>query len=261
MIKNRLMTAEEALAYHMNMYPTLYASVTLPAARIKLFGQIFNVIGNGIDDYDAFAQEYSWKPELADMARGFPQKYTSAETLYRGCTAVNTNKDIQGLYTEAEKEFHPDVKSWAPFNRLDGIHKPYPNFRRGYSLLHRVDLNKFDDSWLQGGIEYYEYCRAYFSSALSADYHSAWPADTRKQLSLVNDYETAIARCIVGIDGEAAQWSAISKAYGTPYRGDTAVFIQDRWAKERLRIEQFINETLTMLESHLNNRQSAALTL
>ena len=253
----------------MNTDPTGYASSTLSKARLKMFGQLFNVIGNGIDNYETFAEKYLWTPGLAAMTSGFPQKYIGNETLYEGYPAkklrVDNGEKIDTtrytLFTEAEKEFHPEFTQWTAVNRLDTAHKPYPNFQSNYSLLHRIDINQLDESWLYGGIEYYEYCRKYFDSDDSSDYHSAWPTYPQKQRVLVNSYSTAMSRCIAGIEDVEAQWAAISKAYGTPYKGDTVLFIQERGATENARIHTFIDETIDMLGNNLANRQKTGLSL
>lgn len=268
------MTAEEAFNYSMNSYPSLYTAVTVREARDKVFDQIFNVIGNGYRDHDEFVEGHLWQPNIAEMTRAYPAKYIGTAPLFTGYMATETRGNnafsfempdmhsaLHGLYTEAEKEFHPDVKKWSHSNRHLGEHSPYPNFKPEYSLLYHVEIEKLDDSWLHAGVEFYEHCREYFNSPLCANYSGAWPSDPKKQERLVADYETGLARCIKGIDSQAEQWAAISKAYETPYKGDTALFIQERWVKEKARIEAFIDSTLAMLQTHLANRQSAAPTL
>lgn len=270
------MTAEEAVNVSLNQYPSLYTSATLANARLKIFDQIFNVIGNGYRDHDEFVNAHQWTPKIAEMARGFPSKYIGVEPLYTGYMATTVrgegamtfemadiHSSLQGLYTEAEKEFHPDVKKWSLSNGRRGqtqpeVHSPYPNFKTEYSLLYHVKIEELDDSWLKAGAEYYEYCREYFNSPESANYHGAWPADPQKQTRLIADYEQSIARCIKGIEDQAEQWAVITKAYETPYEGDTARFIQARWAKDKARIGIFIESTLSMLEEHLTNRRDSS---
>lgn len=278
------MTAEEAFNYSMNAYPSLYTAATVREARNQVFDHIFNVIGNGYRDHDEFVEGHLWQPNIAEMTRTFPAKYIGTAPLFTGYTAMETrrkmavpidipgidsslfdmpdmNSSLHGLYTEAEKEFHPDVKKWTQSNRFHGEHAPYPNFKPRYSLLYHVKLDELDDSWLHAGIEFYGHCREYFNSPLCEGYSGAWPSDPKKQARLVGDYEKAIARSTVGIDDQAEQWAAISKAYETPYEGDVPLFIQARWSKEKDRIEAFIESTIAMLEENLAKRHNAAPTL
>ena len=266
------MTADEAVNYRLNEYPGIYAATTLQNARNSILGHIFNTIGNGYNDHGEFAQAHQWTTTIAEMARAFPAKYIGPETVYTGYLKTNKsssgkhafdmvdiNSALHGLYTEKEKEFHPDVTKWTA-NRKNGAHRPYPNFQKAYSLLYAVDIEKLDESWLKAGIEYYTYCREFFNGPQACDYHGAWPSNPQAQTSLVTDYTTAINRCIKGIARQEEQWDAISKAYGTLYKGDTPLFIQERWAKEKTRIEAFIDNTVGMLEQHLASRQEAAPT-
>jgi hypothetical protein len=268
------MTAPEAVNYNLNKYPSLYASTSLLNTRLQVFGHLFNTIGNGYRDHDEFAEAYLWTPQIAAMTQNVPLKYIGSEPLYRGYTATekreaggflfdiaNNASALHGLYTEEEKQFYPEVTKWIRTNRADEVHKPYPNFIPSYSLLYHLNLGILDDSWLKAGIEYYDYCREYFNSSASVDYHSAWPVNPEKQETLVESYNTAIARSIKGIEDKKEQWAAISKAYGIPYKGDTAQFIQDRWLKEKARIETFIEATIGILQEHLANRQHTTPTL
>ena len=263
------MTAEEAVNYGLNKHPMLYASATLTEARANIFGQLFNTIGNGYSDHAEFAEAHQWTPKIAEMTRVFPTKYIGKEALYIGYLATKTagsgahtfaiadsHSSLHGLYTEAEKEFHPDVQKWTSIRR-NRSHTPYPNFKKEYSLLYQINIEKLDDSWLKAGIEYYTYCREFFNGNQACKYHGAWPANTQDQDALVADYTTSLARCIKGITEQQTQWDTISKAYGTPYKGDTALFIQERWAKEKTRIEAFIGNTVGMLDQQLVSRQHA----
>ena len=258
------MTAEDAFNYCMNAYPTLYAATDVKTARSKVFGQIFNTIGNGYDNYNDFFSEFERTPERVDMTKAFPAKYIGVEPLYTGYTDVQSKSTFSamsyldsallGLYTEIEKDSYPNVTKWTQANRIGMISTPYPNFYTRYSLLHLIELEKLDDSWLQAGISYYVGCREFFNGPDAVHYHSAWPADPKKQVQLILDYETSIARCIKGIDSQNEQWAAVSKAYEVAYKGDTALFIQERWKKENTRIGAFIEKTLMMLQENLDKR-------
>lgn len=262
------MTAEEAFNYTMNRYALMYNSTTVQEARTKFFDHTFNTIGNGYRTFDDFAESFQWTPKMASMTQSFPAKYIGDHQLYMGYTAmrdgedpavshrVDPDSDLHGLYTQEEQGLHPNVVRWiAVRSQKQEPFAPYPNFKKEYSPVYKLELSKLDDTWLHAGVEYYQQAQAFFKGPNAEYYSGAWPSDPKKQAALIKDFESGFARTIQGIADPQEQWKAISKAYNQPYDGDTPAFIQAKWAKEQTRIQTFIASTIGMLENELASRR------
>lgn len=272
------MTAQEAFNRAIQQYPMLYAAASLHQARCKVFDQIFNVIGNGYRSQKEFDIGFRVPPAARAQYQTAPTKYIDGQPLYIGYTRAtpmfsddvvaripgkenplrgDVNSMLEGAYTEEEKHFFPDVQLWRPL-RVAPDWVPYPNFKTEYSLLYKIDLTKLDESWLDEGIEFYRNARAFFVGPNSHLYHTAWPEDSRQQERLVADFKTAFSKYVEKSSDPQEQNRLISEAYEFPYTGDVATFIQERWAKEKARILNFISDTVALLETELLMRQAPA---
>lgn len=255
---SRLMTAEEVFAYNVNRYPSLYASLNEKSTRIAVYDQLFNVIGNGYRDMDDLQRHFTWTPAHQSVVSGVPQKYMGQEPIYEGFLKATQTRSghvqpdyesrMQGFYTEAEKALYPDVQQWNLHEKGEGIGF-YPNFSADYSLLHKIDRNALDVSWLEAGLYFYREAKAYFASPEAEYYSDAWPSDVERQKEKVDRFDRDRDP-----NKQAETWAMLSTNYGVPYMGDTPAFLSTYWDKEKARIVKFVDSTISTLELELRRR-------
>lgn len=264
----RLMTADEAFNVAINTYPSLYTAATLELAQLKFFDQVFNVIGNGTSTIEEFAEHYALPPENAGLTQGFPEKYIGTNPLYYAYTEVveedgwcspKYGMDLPGLYTEDEIKAMPHVLHSVLSNRDEvkgqSSFVPYPNFKKRYSLVWNIDMGSIDPSWSEAALSFYRFAKTFFESDKAHAYSDAAPKDPSRRVA---DYEEAFARCRKPGMSEEDYRAAISEAYELEYTGDTEDFIRRRWAIEKARILDFLEETTGMLENVLASKPASA---
>lgn len=257
----RLMTADEAFNVAMNTYPSLYTAATLELAKLKFFDNVFNTIGNGTSTIEEFTEHYALTPEKVDLIHDFPEKYIGTTPLHYAYTEIveedgfhfpKYGSDLPGLYTQDELDVMPHVLHSVLSNRdeVKGQSRfvPYPNFQKRYSLVWNVDMGSIDPSWREAALSFYRFAKTFFESDDAHAYADAVPKDPSRRIA---DYEEAFARCRKPGMSEEAYREAISEAYELEYTGDTEDFIRRRWAIEKSRILDFLEETTGMLENVL----------
>lgn len=253
----RLITPTKCVNYSINMYPSLYASPSFEIAKLRVYDHIFNVIGNGIRDTEEFIEH------MRDRHKGVQTphaKYLNGERLHYGYTEVDvygegddayvcgkTESCLDEVFTESEKIYHPEVKKWLGFNRINKF-TPYPNFDKNYSTVWQIDTSILTAEWIDEIVWFYSKCEDFFDGPDSHEYHSAVPADPKKLERKVTEQAQYLTKYLKADQPVQECWDAITKDYGTEYRGDTLDFIQRRWEKEHAHIREFITETIAMLE-------------
>lgn len=245
-------------------YPTLYYTGDFNRSAMKVYDQLFNVIGNGIrDDLELHAELSAQLRSDIDYDR-----YFSELPLSEGYTKISqssldmmerlrknphiSEEDIQdlvfpdhdsaipGLFTDAEKESHPEVLFWKQLEP-SGF-SPYPNFKEEYSIVYQSDFKKLGLEWLDAAIWFYTECQKYFEPEL-INYHGSYPSDNpNTDAATRRGYEENFAR------GKYKDNTEISNAYGVEYTGDLDDFIKRRWLKEKERIGQFLVNTVEYLK-------------
>lgn len=244
-------------AYVMNCikhYPSLYSAPSYYKAKMKVLDQLLNVIGNGIRDNEELIEQLEMTDTnitMDDIA-----KHVSGEKLFYGYTKVTTyEEDGKVVFTspdrtgksyngvlESEKDQYPDVVYWIECSYNE--HKPYPNFKEEYSTIYKCPRYlKLDPSFIEAAIEFYEYVKEWFNDN-EAHYSYAFPCATKQEtdrrLKEIKQYMT-----------KYKTWDEISEAYGIEYKGDLYQLQIDRWTKEKKRIFQFIEKTLTLLKENI----------
>jgi hypothetical protein len=260
-MSTKLMSAEQAVNLMINLYPSLYYAPSLERVQMHVFDQIFNVIGNGIRDTAEFVQEFTITKDNQPYLDSVPQKYLSGEPLFHAYTESEIRfgdrespvfeSGIDGLFTSEELTQMPQVKITRLAREKQDFFVPYPNFKEEYSLVWRVDLNKFDESWFNAATFYYENAKKFFHSQHVHHYHGAFPIDKVQADNLIDSYEKNFKRYRTEGMTETEYHQAITKAYGLEYEGDTEDFVRRRWVVELARIELFIDTTLDKLNQEL----------
>lgn len=251
-----LMTIDQAYTLAMNQHPSLYIASTPELSKIKFYDHVFNCIGNSISTLEDFEEHYTIAPHNENLIHTIPEKYTSGEQLYYAYTDTNFpnfNNGINGLFTLAEIEQMPECKRYTPVSKLNIRHHvefvPHPNFSEEYSFVYRFDLTKIGRSWTTAALEYYRYCKKFFTTPDAQYYSGAVPSDLTARQRSIDSYEKCFARYKQAGMTEAEYHKAISEAYELEYTGDILDFMARRWNIELDRINKFIDATITKLES------------
>lgn len=267
------MTAEQSFNLSMNTYPTLYASKSLEEAKFKYFDHAFNVIGSGVNDEEGFIEHNTINKKNKAFLDSFPVKYIGPDELFecftkmkqfKNYTMFDENSALPELLTKEEMAQRTDIVEFLPANNIniskylrteeEYYRAPYPNFKKQYSLVWNCDLNILDKSWIEEAINFYTITKDFFSSNNVHHYHNAVPKNENKLKFLIEQYEQSFAREKKEGISEIEYFDKISKAYEVPFNGNTLQLIENRWNKELIRINGFIDETLESLNLHLANR-------
>ena len=266
----RIMTADEAFNVSMNQYPSLYTSPNLELSRFKYFDHIFNVLGNGYRDLNEFIQGHTITLENHPLTMGFPRKYIGEHALYSVSTKnidygsysmPDHSSTLDNLYTEDEIKSMPEefyklqINKHYDFSEIPrDVHVPYPGFDKQYSMVWKMDMMQLDVSWAIEAINFYEKCYEFFNSKDAHFYHNAVNEDPKKLKRTIAEYEKIFANYKKEGMNEKEYFEAISKAYELEYTGDTLDFINRRWKEERVRIMEFINDSLIHLNEIKNKK-------
>lgn len=245
-------TPEEYVSLCIDTYPTLYTGRALYESRMKVFDQLFNVIGNGIRDNKELKQELKFRGKvvsdpykwiLNDIWYGY--KEIKEVNLGNGKTIKFPRGESSSYFLEEEKKDHPEILYWVKSEKYPFA--PYPNFQKRYSTVWQCsDFVKLGNKWITVAIQFYKYCKEWFNEENWKLYHEAYPKETLEKTSKVEqDYLNAFFRYGYTSNEE------ISKAYEFEYNGNIQDFLTGIWEVEKERIFSFIDETISMLEAHL----------
>lgn len=244
----KLFTPDDYVLARVAQYPSLYSDASLDGAKLRVFDQLFNVIGNGIRDIGELRADLKYHKFNRDRAF----RAISGEEVYYGYydfEMIGDYKFPRGdsvTALESEKANHPDVKVWNEAGNtskrcaklgIDYSWNPYPNFSKQYSILWAPDFRKVaGDEWVAAAIWYYEQCREWFKTN-SHKYHGAYPCGDKNKDDRYLD--------------EMLEWrekyesdEAFSEAYGYEYTGDMDDFMRRRSAGTIQKCLDYIEETI-----------------
>lgn len=250
----KIPTPDDYVKHVIVMYPTLYAGKGIhdyPTCRLKVFNQLFNVIGNGIRDDEELLEEISYD----SCAHEFNETDHIKGSFYYGYTEMDEVKDDNGniiasfpkvgssiTIPERDKNKHPEVVKWLRCSAYP--FKPYPNFKEDYSLVYKAPIFlELGNEWIFSAIRFYESCRTWFQTN-ECKYHGAFPCENEDEDN----------RRISQMEGFLKKYKThdeITKAYECEFNGDVVDFMIRRWEIERTRIHKFIDKTVDMLQNHV----------
>lgn len=225
----------------LNQFPALYCSKSFDDAKMKVFNQLFNVIGNGVRDNE----------DLIEMLRVRRFNREKVIPLYTGGKMLMGYKDTVNItmmskplvvgngspiYVNAsEKDAYPDCVHWEELTFREV--SLYPNFKKKYSTVWYVDYKSLGKEWCDAIVWFYTKCKEWFVTNESK-YHYAFPCSydqkTQKSINDMEEYRTT----------KYSSDEEFSKAYGLEYLGDMNDFLIRKWEKEKARIMEFIDETI-----------------
>ncbi|MCK9530943.1 MAG: hypothetical protein M0R77_10370 [Gammaproteobacteria bacterium] len=234
----KIFTPEEMVLARVDQYPSLYSAKTFDEAKLRVYDQFFNVIGNGIRDEDELAAEL--KAHQFDRERAI--RFCNGEQAYYGYLEVRMIGDFPIGEGESitvgdwERDEHPEVKHWMECSYCRWT--PYPNFQKQYSAIWFPNFRKVaGDEWVNAAVWYYGKCRDWFLSPDSNRYWGAYPSDKpQKDAQYLADMYKQRDRY------ESDE--AFSAAYGLEYTGDMVDFMTRRSQKQRVNALEYIEETL-----------------
>lgn len=241
----KLLSPNEYITRSIISYPTLYLKYDFEQSKMAVLGHMFNTIGSGTHDF-------------INTITGKPLDFNTIKDFFGDVPVYQYEKNGQSklvthLTDEQENFVYPIEKD------INHFHNPYPNFQKQYSLVYSSNYSLMDNEWKQAALDFYLYCKDFFNNPeRSKTYHYSFEFDSFDNLSSQqkNDIQDLKQR-IHNLSVEK-----ISKDYGTPFVGspnndhDIANFLQNRWFKEKEKIHQFLNNTISMLEKDLNLNKS-----
>lgn len=230
-------------------FPTLYQGKSYNESKMKVLDYLLNVIGNGIRDNDELREELSkidHSVEMCDI-----RDIVSGEKIYTGYAEVKDYGEGGFSYTmpvldsaicsvpESKKHNYPEVIYWS--ESYYHPHELYPNFQEKYSTIYICpSYFDIDDSFIEGAIEFYKYALQWLKDNESK-YHYAFPKQSEEESQ---EIVKSFSKKLSSYDCK----DSVSEAYGCEFTGDVYDFLVSRWQKEKNRIIDFINQSISKLE-------------
>jgi hypothetical protein len=239
----KVYTPREYVLLSVGTYPTLCSAPTFDEVALKVFEQLFNVIGNGIRDHEELLEHIA-HVEGSDFVTG--EKFITSETLmsgYEKTRIIGKDFEIADGYAsvhclESEMGQHPEIKKWIDSRRYPW--HPYPNYKEEYSIVYRSNFKELGNEWIDAAIWYYEQAQEYMKT-IPNGYHGAYPTgDAKEDARLIKGYEEFMDKYKTNAE--------VSAAYGVEYNGNLEEMVAARWKKEHARINEFITNTINYLK-------------
>ena len=235
-----MLSPEQYVYNQVASYPSLYHANSYDAAAKRVFDQLFNVIGNGVDLPDELDRPIVDQVEVAKFLRGEKVYwgYTEVEELANGVMIPKRSSDQNHLVcVESEKTLHPEVLLWIDCK--DYPWTPYPNFEKKYSTVYEPEFKDLGNEWIEAAIWFYEECVEFFNNTPEW-YAYAYPCKSQRET------DNRVYDMKVRLQSYKSN-EEISEAYGCEFDGDIDKFLRLRWEKDLSRIDRFISETLSYL--------------
>jgi hypothetical protein len=235
----KILTPDEYVVNKIQSYPTLVLSETYETSKLKVFNQLFNVIGNGVRDDEELLEQISGEPMVLS-------EKAFKETYWYGYDIDLTEKHCIELVTdcyESDKLNYPKVSDWIelkiyPFN-------PYPNFQVEYSTVYQCPIFlTLGEEWIRAALHFYKHCKEWFKTNWQY-YHLAYPQMGENG----NDKSKFQQKDMMEWLEKYSTHEEVTEAYGVEYDGDVDKFMKKRWEKELNRINDYIDSTIRMLEN------------
>lgn len=235
-----MLSPEQYVYNQVASYPALYHANSYDAAAKRVFDQLFNVIGNGVDLPDELDRPVTDLAKAEKFLRGenVYYGYTEVEDLGRGVIVPKRSSDQNHLVcVESEKELHPEVILWIDCK--DYPWTPYPNFEKKYSTVYEPEFKDLGNEWIEAAIWFYEECVDFFNNTPEW-YAYAYPCKSQRET------DNRVYDMKVRLQSYKSN-EEISEAYECEFDGDIDKFLRLRWEKDLSRIDRFISETLSYL--------------
>ena len=235
-----MLSPEQYVYNQVASYPSLYHANSYDAAAKRVFDQLFNVIGNGVDLPDELDRPIVDQVEVAKFLRGEKVYwgYTEVEELANGVMIPKRSSIGKSLIcVESEKALHPEVLLWIDCK--DYPWTPYPNFEKKYSTVYEPEFKDLGKEWIEAAIWFYEECVEFFNNTPEW-YAYAYPRKSQRET------DNQLYNMRVRLQSYKSN-EEISEAYECEFDGDIDKFLRLRWEKELSRIDRFISETLSYL--------------
>jgi len=219
-------------------YPSLYKSVSEDDMKMKIFDQLFNTIGNGIDD-DNLAEHLNIKVKSqTDLDEQY--KFILENDMYQVFTDdfVIFLSDI--FKTEESIEKYPKSEfNWEEAEMYDC--SLYPNFQSQYSIAYSSpEIFKQSTEWVETIIWYYTKAQ----DILVERFNSGYTKEDMKKV--ISDYSAAFESEVYVADEKETHYDKISKAYETKFNGNIEDFVIRRNEKTLQARIDFCQSILSM---------------
>lgn len=213
-------------------YPSLYSASTFERAKLRVYDQLFNVIGNGLSTSDLKYRKFN-RDRALRFCNGEQAYYGYFKSKKIGDFEMGEGESI--TVGEWERDNHPEVVFWMDCGYCSW--RPYPNFNKQYSIIWESDFKEIaGPKWVAEAVWYYKKCREWLENN-EHEYHGAYPTgDDYKDARYLEDMKKQRERYESDED--------FSKAYNIEYTGDMVDFMKRRWQANKEKIFQYIDETI-----------------
>ncbi len=247
----KLLSPDEYIVNSINNYPTLYLKYSFEQSKIAVLDHVLNVIGSGSDDFER-------------MITGKPKSFAEIENWFGENKVYEYEKNGSRKIVFESSENTMEIEKYK-----DYFHVPYPNFQKRYSLVYSENYKVMSDEWKKAALDFYLYAKDFFQDKnKSKHYHYAFEmesltkpekSDTEESRKLSRLYNTRM-NLISDMKKafEKRTEEEITKDYGVEFKGDKTndadicKFLENRWLKEKDKIQKFLDQTITMLKTDLN---------
>lgn len=248
-----LFTPDEYVLFLAGLYPTVFVRTTYEDSKFRVLDRLLNVNGNGIRNHTELERELRRRAFDDRRARA----WLGGAPIWEGTDEVQNlfGRDIpspgaQYVYVlEEEKPLHPEVKLWRDRGRdvyLERRTNPYPNFKKEFSILYNSKFLDLSSEWLEAARWFYLACQKYFEGDCDGFYETYPKKDTEQNERLRHSLREFLQKY--------KTHEEVSAAYGVEYRGDLESFLCARWDRRRSQIQEFLTETIALLDRELAAR-------
>lgn len=278
-----MLTFEQYLVKSVVDYPSLYASPSFEITKFMVSDYVFNCIGTNVSstiiegicsDTEVIPQHYIDGTELFyvyDPAKAkMHPKYNWIMNQHECELNVMTLDELMKIPGMDDRYYFSTGNNERTHPLCKESDGPYPNFNKRYSLVWRpvtytpmtwdaekeemiygeaikVNFTDLSYDWRVAAIEFYEKCLEYFKSDRCSGYtHGFNEDDSNDKAQQIVSMIEALSR--YGDIKTAETQEIITQQYKLKFDGDVEAFLRLRWAKERQRIIDFIEETIAYVK-------------
>jgi hypothetical protein len=234
MTHSNFYTPDDYVLSRVIKYPSLFVSKSFEDAKFKVFDQLLNVLGNGINNDADLIEEVTYAP--FDKERAL--QLLTEEDVYNGYFNRHDHK-AKYVALDSERSNYDPSMYWVKIQSI-ADKSPYPNFKKKYSTIWQTGFKELGPKWIDAAIWFYSKCQELLDDP-TLDMYEKFPCNTEKEIA------QRIAHWTPALE-KAVESDNVIAMYGIPYNDNVYEFLCDRWAYTLSNYHEYIDETLTLLK-------------
>lgn len=230
-------------------YPGLYWGSTPEKMKWNVAEYLFNCVGTGLDDRDGikyFLNNKRAREILDDKSLDF---LFEGKNVYE--IGERNNFGGKSIFSLNNENLSPNQYAFLLRDKTS----LYPNFSEDFSFFYdmkREDLLQFFDvTWFEAMKEFYGIARELINGDGQYQCKPTKDLDSTEWKMTKKSFKDAFEKYKLN-RSEQEFYEVISKEYEHPYDGDLDKFLLTRWEKERIRINEFIDQVLVDIDNEIN---------